>query len=149
MWLRGVPLFHQKSFFSRRVYTIIIKTFTIVPLIKPHREGIGLINTSYSGDYCLLQTQHGFKTSRLDTSCKATIDLFIKAVRFLMLVSDLLIFFQRRHIFFPTHTVTFTKSRPELHLQSLMVKINKKIQTCVNTHIGKRTHTEPPLSYSN
>lgn len=31
----------------------IIKTFTIVPLIKPHRGGVGLINTSYSGDYCL------------------------------------------------------------------------------------------------
>lgn len=36
-------------------YTIIIKTFTIVPLIKPHREGEGLINTSYSGDYCLFR----------------------------------------------------------------------------------------------
>lgn len=46
--------FTRKVFFSRQVYTIIIKTFTIVPLIKPHREGIGLINTSYSGDYCLL-----------------------------------------------------------------------------------------------
>jgi len=34
-------------------YTIIIKTFTIVPLIKPHREGVALINTSYSRDYCL------------------------------------------------------------------------------------------------
>lgn len=36
-------------------YTIILKTFTIVPLIKPHREGLGLINTSYSGDYCLFR----------------------------------------------------------------------------------------------
>ena len=67
-----------------------------------------------------------------------------------MSVSDLFIFFQRHHFFFfHTHTVTFTKNRPELHLQSLMVKINKEIQTCVNTHIGMHAHTEPTLSYSN
>lgn len=35
--------------------SIIIKTFTIVPLIKPRRAGAGLINTSYSGDYCLFR----------------------------------------------------------------------------------------------
>lgn len=57
------------------------------------------------------------------------------------------------------HIVTLTKNRPavnaEWHLQSLMVKINKKpnilINTYTNTHIGMHTHThtQPPLSYSN
>lgn len=51
-------------------YTIIIKTFTIVPLIKPHREGVGLINTSYSGGLLFVQTRRGFKTSRLDSHVK-------------------------------------------------------------------------------
>lgn len=46
-------------------HTIIIKTSAIVPLIKPHREGAGLINTSYSRDYCLFRPDIDSKTSRL------------------------------------------------------------------------------------
>lgn len=125
-------------------FSCLQKNFTIVPFIKPHREGVGLIDTSYSGDfYCLFR--HNTDSKHPGSIVMQSYNWFVRNSCESFLDIGLHLFFPASHLFYSQEHFYNEEAWLVFSVWWFILKIQAYLYEhtgmCACTH----THTSPIL----